>query len=146
MKYLALILISSLTVISCGNSKNKKTSPQFQVDESSGVFITTLNPLNTNVASFINGTARLSHFGDDFRVKIILKDAPKVTHRQYLMAGYSCPTVERDDANRDGILDVEEAIVRSGKILLPLDADLASRLGTLAFESTASAPATATCW
>ena len=51
-------------------------------------------------------------------------DAPAfVEHEQHIHLGSACPTISNDD-NNDGFLDAVEASTVSGKVLIPLDADL----------------------
>jgi hypothetical protein len=129
MKTLSLIIVlTSLSILSCGKSDGKKTSPQFQVEEAEGAYLANLVAVNPKVNATVNGVARVSHFGDDFRAKIVLKDAPRVTHKQYMFAGTSCPILSRDDLNGDGYIDAEETLYHSGKILIPLDGDLSGQL------------------
>ena len=125
---LVITVLALSSLVSCGKSKDKKSALQFQVEEAEGAYVATLRAVNPKFAPTVNGVGRVSRFGDDFRAKIVLKDAPRVTHRQYMFTGTSCPSLERDDLNGDGVIDADETLYRSGKVILPLDGDLSAQL------------------
>lgn len=114
-----------LALFSCGSyGDDAFSSPQEEMQ--TGLYRTTLTPLNSNVSGLVGGMAEVSLDGDSFEVKINISGAPDATHPQYIYAGNSCPDT-LSDINQDSFIDGVELQATAGKILIPLDDDLKSQ-------------------
>lgn len=147
-----LLLLSLVTVVSCGKSNSHKgagnqqeqgpgtaetTTSGISQNETitadgsnvSGIYATDLWPVNTNLQFLKVGAAAVERDGDNFtaHVKLIYgaKDAP---YKQAIYTGRRCPTLN-DDLNHDLYIDIQEALIALGKITIPLDGNLDSQLG-----------------
>jgi hypothetical protein len=123
-----IILSISLLFLSCGKSIEKSKSYDGVENETivDGTFAAILMPVNGNISSQINGDVQISHYGDEFWVKVRVKDAPVGVHKQFLHTGSTCPKIEHD-LNQDGILDISESSFAIKSPILPLDNDLDSQ-------------------
>jgi hypothetical protein len=82
--------------------------------------------MNNQLSGFIpTGAAEIKITGDQVDVKTLLDDDDIVIHKQSILMGKRCP-VASDDKNKDGIIDIQEAMKASGNVLIPLDSDLNS--------------------
>ncbi len=130
---LGLILLS---FVSCGvDSHHISTSSLPKKDEElkreqnrTGTYRALLYPLNENLAGNTSGVMEIVITDDDLSVAGHVRGAPAdVRHLQNIMLGIKCPD-QGDDLNRDGQIDIKEAISVSGKILIPLDSDLSGQI------------------
>ena len=123
-----LILGSSLlALVSCGNYDDDDYSQGPQQEElQTGTFQARLTPLNSNVSGLINGTAEIVFEGDTFEARTNVIDAPDSTHPQYIYLGSTCPDPSAD-SNQDSFIDGIEVQSTAGKIIIPLDDDLATQ-------------------
>lgn len=124
-----LVLSVSILAVSCGKngggSKARKTSTQSELVEE-GTYKAILRPLNIHLSGFIpTGAAEIKIDGDNFVAKTLLDDDAQVPHMQSIHSGSRCPNAS-DDKNRDGVIDLTEAIKASGKVVVPLDNELNS--------------------
>jgi hypothetical protein len=116
-----------LIVISCGKAAQDKLDTQGEeVTDSDGTYMAILIPSNGKVSSHVNGEVKVIKYGDEFKVQILLKNAPSGVHKQSLNTGSECPHRD-DDENRDGYIDNYEAKDKMGLIIVPLDGDLSSQ-------------------
>jgi hypothetical protein len=84
-------------------------------------------PMNYNLHFKKIGAFGLSRQGDDFSVSIAMKYGPKNTKvRQSLYRAQRCPSL-KDDLNKDAYIDVLEARLALGQIVIPFDGDLDSQ-------------------
>ena len=137
-----LIPLSFSLVVACGSGKssdNNKNSTQgginqnetIQADGSNikGVYATTLAPLNKNIHMPRIGVAAVQRDGDVFSAFLKIKSGQRGTNlRQAIYTGRRCPTI-KDDLNKDAHIDIQEALIAIGKIIIPLDSNVDSQLG-----------------
>ena len=127
-----LTLLLTAFCVSCLKGKSKKSSSIKQQDEivygDQGLYRTLLMPVNSQFGDIVSGTMDVSILGDFFEVQGTVLGAPANSkHLQFISEGTRCPE-SKDDINKDGIIDLEELIKVSGKILIPLDSDLSEQL------------------
>ena len=90
-------------------------------------FSATLASLNGSTAT---GTATFSVTGDQVVASVDVNGADTGTViRQHVHVGGTCPTIATADTNADGIIDGPEAVLVSGRILVPLDGDVTTQAG-----------------
>lgn len=134
----AVILGILFTLTSCGKDKDNKELTQFVTHEAQeqndqGIYNAVIMPLNTSVAGHASGSFEIKIDGDDFVVEsYVYGVAPGVKHFQNIMTTSACPN-ESADRNKDGIIDIVEAMNVTGQVLLPLDSDLNSQLSGMSF-------------
>lgn len=114
-----------LLLLSCGKASKVKSYPQEQKEISDGIYAAVLYPVNLMLSPNLQGGVKVSKFGDDFKVRIKLKDATPGIHEQYLYSGSECPSAAHDK-NGDGIIDATESQAVMGSEILPFDGDLSS--------------------
>lgn len=116
-----ILCVLFFIILSCGKKfPDYKQEEVFQYEETEGEYtgdFKTLNParkrFNANLLVWLKG--------DQFYVKIYLKNGPKrVRYKQFMHKGSRCPTRE-DDLNGDGMIDLSEVVLASGEVLIPLD-------------------------
>jgi hypothetical protein len=134
-QFLTLMLSASLmTLVSCGSDNdddNNKNTPQEEqpapISLLEGNYEITFTALNSLVAGNVSGNGAIIIQGDEVIMRMNLNGAPAfVEHEQHIYLGSTCPT-NSQDANNDGFLDASEASAITGKVLIPLDADLDSQ-------------------
>ena len=120
-------------LISCGqNTSVSKNITTIETPASpEGNYEVILRPLNNHLSGWIpNGKSEIKIDDKTLSIKSWIDDSSAVTHRQFILKGSRCPTLE-DDKNKDGVIDIKETLKVSGKILLPLDNNLQVQLGHL---------------
>ncbi len=125
--------ISLLCLISCNPETKDQKSILVTTTPASitGDYQVILRPLNNHLAGWIpNGKSELKIDDKTLSIKSWIDDSSAVTHRQFILKGSRCPTLE-DDKNKDGVIDIIETVRVSGKIILPLDNNLQVQLGPL---------------
>lgn len=91
-----------------------------------GLYMAEFMTLNSQVNGTVSGSATLQRRDDKFHAYVKVKGgAPHTWHQQNVHEG-SCPG-PADDMNGDGLIDVEEANIALGQILVPLDSNLSSQ-------------------
>lgn len=126
-----------LLLISCGKeSVSQKDSPhpsELQAKEVDGVYQGILTPLNPVIDGTLSGAVNVARERDEFVIDVYYTNGrPGVFHPQNIHIGKRCP-VEKDDLNKDGFIDVDEAFKVVGEIIIPIDDDISSQwmgLGT----------------
>jgi hypothetical protein len=115
-------------LISCGKAVEDKNEEAFPEEETfpDGNYTAVLIPINGRVTNQIDGEVKISLYGDDFKVKVQIKNSPGGIHKQFLHGGNGCPSQTHDD-NRDGYIDGYEAREVMGMILVPFDGDLSAQ-------------------
>jgi hypothetical protein len=75
------------------------------------------------------GVAAVKRDGDVFSAFVKIKSGQRATTlRQAIYTGRRCPTI-KDDLNKDAHIDIQEALVAMGKIIIPLDSNVDSQIG-----------------
>ncbi len=93
-----------------------------------GSYAAILFPINGSISTDVHGDAYVVKYGDEFRVKIELYNAPKGRVTQQLHTGSTCPQ-SRSDINDDGLVDGLEARRSTGPMIVPFDGDLSTQHG-----------------
>lgn len=92
-----------------------------------GFYVGDIFPLNHNLHFKKLGVVGAERSGDDFSVKIRMDNAPRNANiRHSLHVGTRCPTMN-DDLNKDAFIDIREARIALGDIVVPFDNDLSSQ-------------------
>jgi hypothetical protein len=128
-----LTCLSFFFLSSCNPENNNQRSILVTTTPASiaGDYLVILRPLNNHLAGWIpNGKSELKIDDKTLSIKSWIDDSSAVTHRQFILKGSRCPTLE-DDKNKDGVIDIIETVRVSGKILHPLDNNLQVQLGPL---------------
>lgn len=126
MGLLTYILIAFF-LLSCGKQVADKSKNDIEPEETrDAVYEALILPINSRISKNIHGDVLVSKFGDNFEVRVHVKNAPNLLMKQSLRIGTSCPKPE-DDNNKDGYVDTQEADLNIGKIIIPLDKDLSSQ-------------------
>ena len=135
-----LILLSFGLIISCGKTGNKNQGTSgngvyqnetIMADGSNikGIYATVLRPLNKNIHMPSLGTAAVQRDGDTFSVFVKMKSGQRGTNfKQAIYTGRRCPDI-KDDLNKDAYVDINEALVAIGQIVIPLDTNIDSQSG-----------------
>lgn len=132
-KTIPLILLSASLLISCGKDDKSSSSnsgiirtPAFEEQAAEGSYRAILRPFNNHLSGFLpSGVAEIKISGDSVQVKTLLDDDARVVHMQSIHQGTVCPGII-NDTNKDGLIDVAEAEVASGKVFISLDGNLNS--------------------
>lgn len=125
------LLSSSLLLAACGKdggggSGGSNFSPAIQEQQAEGTYKAILRPMNNSLSGFLpTGTAEIKIVQNNVSVKTLLDDDARVAHMQSVHMAGRCPNAG-DDANGDGIVDINEAYRAAGEVLVPLDASLES--------------------
>ena len=96
---------------------------------STEVLKTMLKPLNARqtLTGRQSGNAVVRIKGDRITVQIRASGLdPSIMHMAHIHKGDRCPSQTRDDANRDGVLDVIEGVPAYGPVLVNFGADISS--------------------
>lgn len=127
--FLAIIILPLIN--SCGNSKSNDAQmlervPEASIDGSTidGLYMAKFTTLNSHVNGTIPGS--LTFYRKDDRLITYVRlfaGGPKVWHQQGVYLGDRCPNLN-DDSNKDGFIDIVEAMAVIGKLIIPLDANM----------------------
>lgn len=130
-----LALGVSFFILSCGkNSKGsseittlEQQAPPIDEANTDGNYQALFTTLNEHVNGTIPGSANFFRSGQKFYSYVrLFGGGASVWHMQNVYEGARCPT-QSDDTNNDGNIDIVEAEVVLGKILVPLDADISTQ-------------------
>jgi hypothetical protein len=136
-----LFLVSLFLFVSCGekskgNGQGDAANPNEEVQNETissdgsninGVYATTLLAMNKNIHIWKVGTAAVQRVGDTFTAFVKIKYGQRnTTFKQSIYTGSRCPTM-KDDLNEDAYVDINEALVAIGQIVIPLDGNLDSQ-------------------
>lgn len=127
-----LLHILMLIITACGKNINSSNSDEFFRDYGQQYlkhhYRGVLRPINNHLSGFLpSGIAEVKIDQREMTVKTFLDDDAKVTHVQSIHIGNRCPEIS-DDKNLDGIIDMKEAFMASGKVYVSLDSDLNSEV------------------
>lgn len=128
-----LIILTTSLLLSCGKGEKSSKSntavirtPALEEQAAEGSYRAILRPFNNHLSGFLpTGVAEIKISGDSVQVKTLLDDDARVVHIQSIHQGTACPTI-LNDTNKDGLIDVAEAIAISGKVFISLDGNLNS--------------------
>jgi hypothetical protein len=128
MRINSIVLLFIL--ISCGKGVSDERSdlliPQYDNQEENLHYRGILRPINNHLSGFLpSGLAEVIIKNEELEAKTLLDDDAKVIHLQSIHLGNRCPEIT-DDKNSDGHIDINEAILASGEVYIPLDGDLNS--------------------
>jgi hypothetical protein len=116
-------------VVEPGQNPNRPN--QIEVDatlNAQGSYAFELTSLSAELAPNVKGLGKIHVRGDQFEVSVKVEGVEAYSsHAQYLHTGASCPDLT-SDSNADEFLDSAEALMASGKILIPFDGDLSAQL------------------
>ncbi|MBA2405342.1 MAG: hypothetical protein H0V66_11270 [Bdellovibrionales bacterium] len=140
MKKLLHILPLVLLLSACGGAKSGGGVTPKKDDTTTGItidldatiegqYLAVFETLNPQITSRITGAFTFSREKelDELIGDVRITNAgPKLVHAQNVRIGSRCPTLN-DDTNGDGIIDAVEGEAVYGKILFPLDGDLATQ-------------------
>lgn len=152
LSYKATAFLAGALILATGCSKNSETknksghsidhgivvpghSPdrpgQIEVNatqNAQGSYAFELTSLSVELAPLVKGLGSIRVMGDQFEVSVKVEGVEAFSsHAQYLHAGAVCPDMS-SDSNADEYLDSAEALMTSGKILIPFDGDLSAQL------------------
>lgn len=137
----SFVLILFLLIVSCGksggNNNNNNNTAEGSINQNEtvsangsnvqGVYAATLLPLNKNIHMKKVGTVAVQRDGDTFSATVKMKSGQRGTKlRQAIYTGRRCPDI-RDDLNKDAYVDIQEALVAIGKMIIPLDSNIDSQ-------------------
>ncbi len=122
--YLFLFLI----LTACGKAvveddDKDKNREEITVD---GTYSAILIPINKRISSQVYGEVQVVKYGDEFRVKVEVKNAPPGQVTQHLHTGSFCPK-QTSDINGDEFIDGYEARRQTGPVIVPFDGDLSTQ-------------------
>ena len=130
MKLLSRALWPCLMLVeACGQQKfpNYNESPEPQKQEEQGAYQVKLSSINPRITGKLSGGGYLHARLNQFYSRIGLRSSSVgVIHRQFIHTGDRCPG-PASDRNDDGVIDFEEALATSGKMLIPLDSDVSAQ-------------------
>lgn len=93
-----------------------------------GFYAADLMPMNYNLHFLKVGAAGVERVGDQFSAYVKLQYGPKnVEHSQAVYSGRRCPNIN-DDLNKDAYIDIQEALVAIGQVVIPFDDNLDSQM------------------
>ena len=153
-----LFVLLLCTIVSCGNKKSGKKTPNVLQAENApesqtttttggisqnetpmadgsnvqGIYVADLYPINYNL-QFLKGVGRAAivRDGDTFTGKVKLDYGSRQTvMKQAVYTGRRCPNMT-DDLNKDAFIDIQEAMIAIGKVTIPLDGNLDSQMAGL---------------
>jgi hypothetical protein len=94
-----------------------------------GFYAAPIWPMNYNLHFKTIGAVGVSRVDDTFTAAVNFKYGPKeATVKQAIYTARRCPTIN-DDLNKDAYIDILEARLAIGKVVIPFDADLESQMG-----------------
>ncbi|MBA2405886.1 MAG: hypothetical protein H0V66_14005 [Bdellovibrionales bacterium] len=124
-----LPLIGSCGKSSSGNGQQREEEPEGSVDGSTidGMYQAKFETLNPHINGTIPGSLTLFRKDDKLMTYVrLFAGQPRAWHMQGIYMGKRCPTMA-DDTNKDGTVDVVEAMNVVGKMIIPLDSNMNSQ-------------------
>ncbi len=137
MSFNILVVLSIVPFLaSCGESgsengtkKNEELTDD-SIDGSTidGIYRAKFITLNPQINGTIPGSLTLYRKEDRLITFVrLFAGGPRAWHQQGIYRGKRCPTLA-DDTNKDGIIDIVEAMKVVGKMIIPLDANMNSQM------------------
>lgn len=127
-----VLLLAFAFLYSCGKSHSRAGLPIEQKvlpangSNIEGLYLAEIVPLNTQVSGPVTGFAALERRDDTINAYVKFSGgSPSTWHQQNIHEGF-CPGMQ-DDMNGDGFIDIEEAGVTLGQILIPLDSNISTQ-------------------
>jgi hypothetical protein len=146
--YKATAILAGTLLLATGCSKSSETKNRTDQSFDRGVVDPTQNPARpiqiefddardaqgsyafelNSINSDVKGLGTIQVRGDQVDISVNVKGVEAFSsHAQYLHSGTNCPDLSFD-SNADAYLDSAEALMASGKILVPLDGDLSAQM------------------
>lgn len=141
MKYMSKAIMTALVALpliyACGkgDSGDGKSQKQEVPEEEGtiegstidGLYMAKFETLNPHVNGTLPGSLTFYRNGDRVMTYVrLFAGKPKAWHPQGIYMGKRCPNLG-DDKNRDGFIDIEEAMAVVGKVIIPLDSNMNSQ-------------------
>lgn len=127
-------LIGVFLLTSCGKGAHRELVNQqkneqiYQQEVDEGKYRAILQPLAPELFGASEGILDIEIKGDHFIAAVNMHEVHSgIKHYQTILGHGSCPDLS-DDMNGDGVIDINEALARAGKILIPLDSNVGSQL------------------
>lgn len=132
------VLLLLVLALSCGKTGSNAGLPKVNQEQQrkiipldgsniSGLYMAKFVTLNPHVNGTLPGSATVQRQDDKFYAYVrLFGGEPRTWHQQNIYEGTRCPSL-KDDLNGDGYLDISETEKVSGKILIPLDANLSTQ-------------------
>lgn len=126
----SLLLAASCAVYEDDDDDSSSSNQQEEQDQNDeGEYRCEVEPVNEVIVNNVTTVNNIQIVAEEVNFNITVNGVPPLTrHRQCIHRGNRCPT-NRDDRNRDGLIDGPEAFAASGGILLPLDGDVNTQSG-----------------
>ena len=129
------LIIGLLAGCRIDSKKRSSASVELQLEEAPvdgsnivGHFQAKFKTLNPHVNGTIPGSANFFRVNEKIYAYVrLFAGGVRAWHMQHVYTGGRCPTLT-DDSNGDGFIDINEAEVVLGKILIPLDYDISSQI------------------
>lgn len=140
--YLFNLFLFITLITACGKKSGDSGSPapwSQQEAFEQGEYRVVLQPLNGAILNHKTlGTAKLKLLAEEFIVNVNLTNSHNSKHLQNIHASGKCPDTTHD-TNKDGYIDIYEGSNAFGKILIPLDSDLATQAAGADYAPTGAA-------
>ena len=135
INYLFLFLV----LAACGKALVEEDGREKEREDNTidGTYSAILIPVNGIISAHVHGEAQVVKYGDEFSVRVDLKNAPTGQVTQHLHTGSFCPKATAD-INGDGFVDGYEARRHTGPMIVPLDGDLSTQHGGSEYRLAAS--------
>ncbi len=112
-----------------GISRNEElTDDSLDGSTIDGIYRAKFVTLNPQINGTIPGSLTLYRKEDRLITFVrLFAGGPRAWHQQGIYRGKRCPTIS-DDTNKDGIIDIVEAMKVVGKMIIPLDSNMNSQM------------------
>jgi hypothetical protein len=126
---MAFLIVGLVIISSCEQKDFPDYDPEqiLQQEDEQGNYRAEFKSLNKKWTGAVRGYSILWARANQFYVRVSMQGLAKnVYHFQYIHEGAHCPD-KYADSNQDGVIDQNEVIAASGKMLIPLDSDLSGQ-------------------
>lgn len=126
---MVLFIVGLAILNSCGQKDfpDYEQDPVIVEEDEQGNYRAEFRTLNKKWAGAVRGYSILWARSNQFYARVSITNRAKhVSHLQYIHEGPRCPD-KSSDINQDGVIDLNEVMLASGKILIPLDGNLSSQ-------------------
>lgn len=144
IRLLLLPCLGLFLLTACGKSDSSSSATAQEREEerkirpSGDIYRAVLTPLNTHLSGSPSGIVEVRILNGKIIIESAMTNTPEgVIHLQAIHERGKCPELSHD-LNQDGIIDIEEVLVPSGKMLIPLDDDLNTQNAGITFGPTSN--------